>query len=159
MTRKILVILLILSNISCDQISKEIVRNSIHSNSYINVLNDNLVLTKVENTGAALGLGENLPPITKKVFLNILPALVLLFLTYRVLTHKKTNKYTLIAFSFIIGGGIGNIIDRFLYGSVTDFLHLKFGFLKTGIFNLADVSVTLGAVTILFLSLLKKNEI
>ncbi|MDT0607323.1 signal peptidase II [Croceitalea rosinachiae] len=159
MTRKILVVLLILSNISCDQISKKIVRKSVNSNSYIQVLNDNFVLTKIENTGAALGLGENLSPNAKKVFLNILPALVLLFLTYRVLTHKKINTYSIIAFSFIIGGGIGNIIDRFLYGSVTDFLHLKFGFLKTGIFNLADVSVTLGAITILFLSLLKKNEI
>lgn len=50
--------------------------------------------------------------------------------------------------SFVIGGGIGNLYDRVLYGSVTDFMHLKFGIFQTGIFNMADVSIMLGMLII-----------
>jgi len=50
---------------------------------------------------------------------------------------------------FLIGGGIGNIADRMIYGSVTDFLHLTFGALQTGIFNMADVSIMMGILLIL----------
>ena len=53
------------------------------------------------------------------------------------------------AFACIIGGGIGNLIDRIKFNSVTDFLLIEVGPLKTAIFNMADVSITLGAILIL----------
>jgi signal peptidase II len=49
----------------------------------------------------------------------------------------------------IIGGGIGNIIDRIIYGSVTDFLHFNFGIFQTGIVNAADMAITAGFVVLL----------
>jgi signal peptidase II len=63
-----------------------------------------------------------------------------------------------IAFAFVIGGGIGNLWDRVAYGSVTDFFQIKIGFFKTGIFNMADVSVSCGVLFILFL-LIRKQKI
>lgn len=67
---------------------------------------------------------------------------------------KKTNlnRWLVLAFAFVVGGGIGNLIDRIAYGSVTDFYQIKLGIFKTGIFNMADVSVTIGVLLILFLS-------
>ena len=53
------------------------------------------------------------------------------------------------ATGFIIGGGIGNIYDRFVYGSVTDFFHIDFVIFQTGIFNMADVSVMVGMFILL----------
>ena len=50
----------------------------------------------------------------------------------------------LIGLCFVIGGGVGNLFDRMVYGSVTDFLYLKFGVFQTGIFNMADVSIMTG---------------
>lgn len=50
---------------------------------------------------------------------------------------------------FVIGGGIGNLADRIIHGSVTDFLHLDLGVLQTGIFNFADVSIMAGLMMIL----------
>ncbi|MGB3075106.1 MAG: signal peptidase II [Chitinophagales bacterium] len=47
---------------------------------------------------------------------------------------------------FVIGGGIGNLIDRMLYGSVTDFLFIHSGMFRTGIFNMADTSIMLGSL-------------
>ncbi|MEO0573446.1 MAG: signal peptidase II [Bacteroidota bacterium] len=150
--------ILIISTIGCDQISKELVREKVKPNELIEVYRDNILLTKVENTGAALGLGQNLPPIGKKILLNFLPLVVLIALLFYSLRKSQVNGCIGIACAFIIGGGIGNLIDRFLFGSVTDFFYIQYGFLKTGIFNMADVSVTLGAIMLLLLSFLKPNK-
>jgi len=67
--------------------------------------------------------------------------------------------FTLVGFCCIIGGGIANVYDRIVYGSVTDFLHLDFGgMLRTGIFNLADVSVMVGMGCLIVGSFKKKKE-
>jgi signal peptidase II len=142
----------VLLNIGCDQISKKVVRKTVKSQEYIQVINDNLILTNIENTGAMLGFGENFPPVLKIILLQILPLLVLLVLLYRTLTKAHLNKWMVLSFAFVIGGGIGNLIDRILYGSVTDFFQIRLGIFKTGIFNMADVAVTLGVLLILFLS-------
>jgi signal peptidase II len=55
-------------------------------------------------------------------------------------------------FALIIGGGIGNLIDRIVHDSVTDFFQIRLGFFRTGIFNIADLAVTNG-VFILFLQI------
>ena len=62
----------------------------------------------------------------------------------------------LIGLSFIIGGGIGNIYDRIVHHSVTDFMFLEYGSLHTGIFNMADVSVVVGTILILLQALSSK---
>ena len=62
-----------------------------------------------------------------------------------------------VALSFAIGGGIGNIYDRIIHGSVTDFMHIDFGFFETGIFNMADVSIMVGMLLFLVQSYLKKR--
>ena len=139
---------LVLINISCDQISKDVVRKKINTHEIINIVSDNFILTKVENTGAALSLGENLAPLLKILLLQILPLLVLLFLYRMIIIKTNLSRIMTIGFCFIIGGGIGNIYDRILYGSVTDFMHINFGIFKTGIFNMADVSIVIGVILI-----------
>lgn len=159
MKKKLLILFIILANVSCDQITKESVRKHVNKYDYIHVLRDNFILTNVENTGAALGLGSNLPPILKLLILNIIPCIILFCMTFYLLKNKVKSKKATFALSFIIGGRLGNLVDRFLYGSVTDFLHFKLGFLKTGIFNMADVSVTIGALFLVYLSIFKKREV
>lgn len=154
---KIFLLLLIFSNISCDQVSKNLVRNNIYPGDYIPVISNNLILTNVENTGAALGFGQNFSPLMKTVFLKGLPFLVLFIITYRILTKKNLDNRLSIAFAFVIGGGIGNLMDRIIYGSVTDFFHIQIGFFKTGIFNMADVSVTIGVLMVLVIALSKRS--
>lgn len=150
MRRRILLILIILLNIGCDQVSKEIVRQSVVANSYQEITGKHFVLTKVENFGAFLGFGSSLTPILKNILLLGLPTILLLTLIVYLFRSKKMELPLILAFGCIIGGGIGNLYDRFIYGSVTDFLHLDFGFFKTGIFNMADVSVTTGIIFLFF---------
>lgn len=137
-------LIVILSNISCDQITKEQAREHISEQEIINVIEDNFVLTKVENTGAALSLGENLSPNVKVLLLQLLPLLILILMFIYIIREQKISPSHVLALSFIIGGGVGNIYDRILYGSVTDFMYLELGSVHTGIFNMADVSVVVG---------------
>lgn len=157
MVKRFIILLLVLLNIGCDQISKEAVRNNVIPNDYIPVVSDHLILTNVENKGAMLGFGQNLPPILKIIFLQVIPVMVLLVLLYRILRKKDLDKWMIMAFAFVIGGGIGNLIDRIAHGSVTDFFVIEIGLFKTGIFNMADVSVTTGVLIILFLSIQSKK--
>lgn len=146
---KIFISLLVIgSNLGCDQITKEKVRAEITENEIIRIVGDNFILTKVENTGAALSWGANLHPVLKIVLLQIFPFIVLCFLFGYIVSESSISRLNLIGLSFIIGGGIGNIYDRILHNSVTDFMYLEFGSLHTGIFNMADVSVMVGMALI-----------
>lgn len=152
-------ILLILLNIGCDQVSKEIVRNTVGHKAYIPLLKDYFIITNVENKGAMLGFGQHLSPILKIMFLQGLPIIVLLFLLYRILKKEFSNYGYIVAFSLVIGGGISNLIDRIVYGSVTDFLQIRLSIFKTGIFNMADVSITIGIVLLLILTIKNRKVI
>lgn len=153
MLKKIAIILLVLLNVGCDQLTKSLVRKNVSYQEHIVLIDDNFVLTNVYNTGAMLGFGSDLSPTLKLIFLQALPVLVLFVLLVRILQKSNLNKWLVVAFAFVIGGGIGNLIDRIAHGKVTDFFHIKLGFFQTGIFNMADVSVTTGVLLILFLSL------
>ncbi len=152
------IILLVILNIGCDQISKNLVRKNVEFRETIELVGQNFILTKVENKGAMLGFGADLPTMLKIILLQVLPVVVLLVLFFRVLRKSNMNKWLVFAFACVIGGGIGNLIDRIAYGQVTDFFHIDLGgYIKTGIFNMADVSVTMGVLLILFLSLRYRN--
>jgi signal peptidase II len=147
--KTLIIIVVIMLNIGCDQVSKHIVRQSIGTYQNIDLISNHFTLTKVENTGAFLSLGDNIPAPIKFVLLSLLPLLVMAGGIIYLFTRKHLPRIPLIAACFIIGGGIGNIYDRLLYGSVTDFMHIGFGIFQTGIFNMADVSVMVGMFMLL----------
>ena len=157
--RYLLVFGLILLNIACDQVSKKIVRDDVEPHSQTEIIGDLFILTNVENKGAFLGMGSDLNPILKTVLLLILPIAVLLVVIRYVLVKDNLDTFNLIGLTFIVGGGIGNLYDRILYGQVTDFFHIDLGgIFKTGIFNMADVSVMVGMAFILLAGILHKKE-
>lgn len=152
--RTLLIFIILVVNIGCDQISKGIVRQHVNYDEQISLIKNYVTLTKVENTGAFLSLGNSLPDSIRFVLLSLLPLLVLGFGLGFLFTRKNMSKYMLLGLAFVLGGGIGNIYDRLVYGSVTDFLHIDFGVFQTGIFNLADVSILVGV----FIALLGSFE-
>lgn len=154
--RFVLILILITVNIGCDQVSKSIVREKVNYHEDIELIADYFILTKVENTGALLSLGSSLSPSVKKVVLLLLPSLLLFALLVFVLFQSELEKQMIAGLCFIVGGGIGNIFDRFLYGSVTDFLHIDLGLFRTGVFNMADVSVMTGTALVIVHGFFKK---
>lgn len=146
------------ANVSCDQISKNLVRKKMFDQEEISLVSNYLRLIKVENTGAFLSLGNTIPQPFKSIILSFLPLLFLLIASVYVLTKKTLSLSRVIAISFVIGGGVGNIYDRLVHGSVTDFLHIDLGFVQTGIFNMADVSIMVGMIMLLIESFIVQNR-
>ncbi|MCH7524392.1 MAG: signal peptidase II [Bacteroidetes bacterium] len=156
--RSIFISLLIVFNIAIDQISKFWVRNYVELYQETQLLGNKFILTNVENSGAFLGMGSELNPALKIILLLILPIAVLGFVLHYVFKDKTIDKLSLIGFSCILGGGFANIYDRMLYGSVTDFFHIDLGgIFRTGIFNMADLSVTTGMILIVTASFVYKK--
>ena len=156
--RNLSIISLVILNIILDQLSKFWIRANVAAYSDINIISDYFIITNVENSGAFLGLGSDFSPVIKSILLLALPVGVLLTVLVYVFKDKSIDKLSLIGYSSIIGGGIGNIYDRFLYGSVTDFLFIDLGgVFKTGIFNIADLSVTTGMILIIWASFKNKE--
>ena len=156
-SRYLLITVLVFVSIAFDQISKIWVRNNFESYSEKSIIGDVFTLIKVENTGAFLGMGSELSEIPRILLLIILPVIVLISITLYTYIDKTLDKLSIIGFSLIIGGGIANIFDRIVFGSVTDFLYINLGgIFKTGIFNIADLSVTTGMILILISSFKRK---
>jgi len=146
--RTLAIVAILISNVGCDQISKNIVRKRIHYNEEISLMNNYLTLTKIENKGAFFSLGHSLPQPIKLLLLTILPMVGLGLAFVYLLTKRSLSNMAIVGICFVIGGGIGNIYDRLVYGSVTDFLHINFVIFQTAIFNLADVSIITGVFAI-----------
>ncbi len=157
--RNFFILSLIIFNIIIDQISKYVVRAKVDPYFESPIIGDYFTLTNVENAGAFLGMGSDLNPTLRVLLLLVLPVIVLGLVVFHVFRDKELDRMSLIGFCCIIGGGFANVLERFRFGSVTDFLHIDLGgIFKTGIFNLADVSVTTGLIMLLIASFVLKKK-
>jgi len=147
--RFIVVLIIVMANIGCDQISKTIVRKEIAYNESVSLIDKYLTLTRVENFGAFMSAGSSLPYYIRFILLSLLPLIFLSYGLYLILTRTNLSKVQVTGWCFVIGGGLGNLYDRIIHGSVTDFLHLDLIMLQTGVFNMADVSIMTGTFIIL----------
>ena len=101
-------------------------------------------LTYTKNNGAAFGLFGG-----KTVFIMIISFLVLLYLLFELFRHKKKNIVLDVSLSFLIGGLLGNLLDRIVYGSVRDFLDFNIFGYDFAIFNIGDVFIVSGCILFL----------
>lgn len=153
-----LIIFILALNIGCDQVSKSIVRKDIPDNKVIGYLGNHFTLEKAENTGAFLSLGDTLGGPLRDILLVGLPLIAVLGALVWIIVNTKITRWTLLGIILIIGGGVGNLYDRIFHGSVTDFMHIDFGFAQTGVFNVADMSIMAGMFMILIASYVKRKE-
>jgi signal peptidase II len=163
MSKKLKIILFCfccLAFIGCDRITKDLAKEHLKDKPTLSYFHDSFKLMYVENTGAALSLGDDLPKALSFWLLSIIPLIVLLILavyTLKNLVHMRVIK--IFSLAMIFSGGIGNIIDRIVFDRhVTDFMNVGFGNIRTGIFNVADICVTAGVIgLLLFYNDKKKN--
>jgi signal peptidase II len=143
--------------ISWDKTTKEMAKDHLMNKGAVSYFHDTFRLEYVENTGAAMSLGDHLSRDTGFWLLCAIPLLLLVCLFVYAIRHSSgLSMGKLSGFALIIAGGIGNILDRFLFDRhVTDFMNIGVLDVRTGIFNFADVWVSTGAV-VLILSYRKK---
>lgn len=140
-----LMLFVLISCVGCDQLTKGIVRARVPESSVWSFLGDLFRLQHVENHGAFLGLGATMSESTRFFIFTALVGLALLGMLVYVILKPNITAFNIVAVSLILGGGVGNLIDRILFrGGVTDFLNFGIGQVRTGIFNLADVAIMIG---------------
>jgi signal peptidase II len=148
---------IIVAVIAVDQWTKSIVRRSLMEPREF--LGGFLTLLRAENEGAFLSIGANLPPGLRTAIFSGLVGIALIAALFALVTGRITSPSDAAATAFIIGGGIGNLIDRVVFsGRVTDFTYLKLGPLHTGVFNVADVAITGGVLWLALSSFFTKKE-
>ncbi|HSY50008.1 MAG TPA: signal peptidase II [Thermoanaerobaculia bacterium] len=146
MPRRIALAFIIVLTIALDQGTKVLARQSLMKASPRHYT-DVLTLLYTENPGAFLSLGSNLPANVRHLIFDGLVSVGLLLAAFVLFTGRMQPGPDDVAIAFIIGGGVGNLIDRFrLGGRVTDFIYMAAGPLHTGVFNVADMAITGGVL-------------
>ena len=125
-----------------DQITKNLVIERVPENSSIEIIRGFLYITHVKNSGAAFGMFQGY---TNILAIISMVAIVLIIILKVIL--KLDFAFYNVSLGFILGGAIGNLIDRYLMGEVTDFINLRF----IPVFNIADSSLIIGFCLIIIL--------
>ena len=136
--------------VAVDQISKSMVLSHVSRVYSLKVIDGFFSLTLVLNTGVAFGLFSQSPAAWKAFALLLLAGITVVVLLGYYFFGKDLNRLACIAFSLIIGGAGGNMIDRFRFSKVVDFLDFYWKSYHWPAFNLADAAITLGVFLLLF---------
>lgn len=137
-------------HVGCDQISKHAARTHLTDQVVVNVIPGHLDLYKTENRGAFLGSFKHLPEPFHTLFLKVIPLLIVFVAIIWIMRASDLPIMKTVSLVAILGGGLGNLIDRIWLGSVTDFMQIKAMGWHTGIFNMADVSISLGFLLLVY---------
>ncbi|MDQ1237640.1 MAG: signal peptidase II [Wigglesworthia glossinidia] len=140
--KKIKFILVIFIIFYIDYISKRWVINNFLIEQNINITSM-IRLIHLRNSGIAFGFFQNEAYWKSKILLTI--STVFLCILFKICIKCK-NELDKFSYSMILGGGIGNIYDRILYGSVTDFIDVHVGNWHWPVFNIADISISIGII-------------
>ena len=141
--------------ITADQISKSLVKSTMTLYDVIPVIPGFFQLNYITNKGMAFGI--NLP--VGISFFSGISLIITCFLVWILWCERKNNLLMRISLALILGGAIGNLIDRILFGEVIDFFDFMIGDFHWYIFNIADSAVTVGIILMLFYSFLFKPKV
>lgn len=127
-----------------DQISKYIIMTNIKLNNSIVIIPKFFKLTYTNNHGAAFSIMEG-----KQILIIIVSVIIFIYLLCELFKNKSNNKLINVSISFILGGLLGNLIDRIIYGHVRDFLDFSFSKFNFAIFNVGDMFIVIGVILML----------
>jgi signal peptidase II len=148
-----LVFSILVLTMGLDQATKVLARQSLSAQS-LSYLGGIVQLQHSENPGAFLSLGADMDPQTRMIVFTIAVAIVLLASVWTLFKKADMNTSTTVSLSLVVAGGLGNLIDRAIKGTVTDFMFVGFNnsWLRTGIFNVADMAIMAGMAVLIFAS-------
>ena len=159
-TRTIIILIIVCISTVLDQITKKIAHAYLAGSEPISLFHNIFLLQYTENTGGFLGLGAAVHESVRFWVFSVSVALFLVILFVYLVFSKGFTTRQVFALSAILGGGIGNLIDRLLNdGRVVDFMHIDIaGPVKTGVFNVADMFITFGAIFLFWFLFMEKRK-
>ena len=143
----------VLAVVALDRFTKNFLSNFLDLNESIKVIPHVLYFTLVHNTGIAFGLFRDCG-----VVFIIIPLILSGLLIYNAVYYRNSpdlNRTYIISFALILGGAVGNLIDRIFLGFVVDFIDFRFW----PVFNVADSAITIGAIIFLLVGLTRRKEV
>ena len=136
-------LLITISIVAIDRITKSFFSHLLYPGESFPIIKGVFQMTLVHNTGIAFGLFKD-----QGIVFIVIPFILIILLIFNIYFYRHNNqaltRHYIIAFSLILAGAIGNLIDRISYGYVIDF----FDFIVWPVFNVADSAITIGAVMI-----------
>lgn len=137
-----------------DFITKKIIETQLNLGEQISVIGNFFLITSHRNQGAAFGILQG-----QRWFFVVITCVILVGVIWYIQAMRKTAKpWLLVGLGLVLGGAIGNFIDRALYGEVVDFLQFNFGSYQFPIFNVADSAIVCGVALILIDTLLMARD-
>ena len=139
-----------------DQITKAVIRNTLTLYHSITVIPGFFNIVHIHNPGGVFGFMANKSPLMRNLLFILLSSLAICLIFY---LYKNTpKKYSLLStcFALILGGALGNLIDRIRFGKVVDFLDFYIGSYHWPAFNVADSAITVGIIIYVFHLVFKK---
>jgi len=148
---------LIIISILVDFFSKIYISNLLDNNETI-IFTNYIILEKFYNKGIAFSIFNSDSALINYTILFIIILIITFIIRFFLTQFNKLKQSEIIAYSLIIGGAVGNMIDRIIHGYVLDFIFIHFNsFYFPAIFNLADVSISLGVFFLLIAYLKEEN--
>ena len=118
-------------------------------------INEYLNFYVIWNKGFAFGLFQNDINLVNNIYMILILVVIIILFIYAIQINRKAYYFS---FSLIIGGAIGNLIDRFSYNAVLDFIDLHYNNFHWYVFNIADITITAGCILTIILELFFKEK-
>ena len=141
-----------------DQVTKAIVDRTMSLHESIPIIEGFFNLTYIRNTGAAFGIFSGSHEVFRRPFLIGVSVLAIGFIFVMLKRLRDDATGLTMALAFILGGAIGNLIDRVVYGEVIDFLDVYWADYHWPAFNVADSFITIGVTITLFYLIRAKDD-
>lgn len=132
-----------------DQVSKYAIRINLELHESVTILAERLNLIYIENTGAAFGFLSNVSFPFKTTILVFAAIIALLYIAFYMVTLPSSQWLARTGLSCILGGAMGNLIDRVRTGAVVDFIDLYWREWHFWAFNVADTAITVGVIVMI----------
>lgn len=134
-----------------DQLTKLLIKNYMHLSESISVIGNVVRLTYIKNPGMAFGI-----LIGGKLFYTVFASLACVVILVYLFRLKPENFWARFALASILGGAVGNLIDRLMYSEVVDFI--DFRIIRWPVFNFADIAITIGMIILIAVVVFEKNS-
>jgi signal peptidase II len=132
-----------------DQATKALIRSKLPLHDSVNVVPGMLDITHVRNTGAAFGMLNDMQFRYKATVMVLVAVLALVAVALYAITLPREQRVARFGLALILGGAVGNLIDRAIAGYVVDFVDVYWRGIHFWAFNVADSAITMGAVLVL----------
>jgi signal peptidase II len=159
MSKSVFVTMIAAAVLLADQLSKWVIRHVLEPYEVVPVIDSIFHLTHVRNSGGAFSLFAGASEAVRVPFFLAASLVAIVALVYFLRHIPERDRWPIFALAGILGGALGNLVDRVAFGEVTDFLDFHWRGVHWPAFNVADSFITIGVAILLLHSLFSRHSL